>query len=532
MIVDDERIVREGIRFILEKSFQDYCEVVAMAKTGREAIALFEKVYPEIVLMDIQMPGINGLETIKRLIDKGHKTHYVVISAYEQFDYAKQAVSLGVSDYLLKPIERQQFEQVLHGVIRKIRQDADIREKELETQEKLDRIVPILEYGYIYSLIMSKEYGMETMSYHRLLDIQGNYGYIMVIEFGHGDSQDTLVNRIGSGVKGTMTYDTIRESLKYKGDCVIGPLMINRIVAVFFHDDCEDEYGKRIQAINNGKRLVRQLKSVTGLEVYIGISRMVTIDQLNGAYIEAIDALYHCEDESVMHSADLNVSKTINELNHQALMDRRNGLIQCIHHPSDKPLNVEVEAYIRYINAVYHGDIIAIRHDLMELMVMLNLENHYETNSLYLEEMKCLTTVFELKAYTLRLMEEIMRYGELFKEEQVSSIIRQAIDYMEHNYNKDMRLKDVAEHVAVSPQYFSKLFKDECHINFIDYLTHIRVREAKVLLKEQRHTVKEISFSVGYNDPNYFSRIFKKLEGVTPTDFLAHGQAGKIGGES
>ncbi len=520
MIVDDERIVREGIRFILEKSFKEQCEVVVMAKTGREAIALFEQYYPDIVLMDIQMPGINGLETIRCLMDKGFKSHYIVISAYEQFDYAKQSVSLGVSDYLLKPIDRQQFETVLQGVIHKIRQEIDIREKELETQEKLDRIVPILEYGYVYSFIMSKEYGMETMSYHRLLNIQGTFGYIMILEFGHGDSQDTLENRIGSGVKGMMTYDTIRESLKYKGQCVIGPLMINRVVAAFFHDTNKDEYEKRIQAINNARRLVRQLSAVTGLEVFIGISRMVEIEQLNSAYIEAVDALYHCEDEPVMHSADLNVSRSDDRLNHQKLMEKRHELIQCTHHSGDK-LNLEVEEYIRFINAAYHGEITAIRHDLMELMVMLNLENRYEPVNYYLDDMKCLSSVFELKAYTLKMMEEHMLTSQTVKDEQINSIIKQAISYMEHNFSKDLRLKDVAEHVAVSPQYFSKLFKDESNINFIDYLTHIRVREAKRLLKEQGHTVKEISFNVGYNDPNYFSRIFKKIEGKTPTEFLS-----------
>jgi len=83
-----------------------------------------------------------------------------------------------------------------------------------------------------------------------------------------------------------------------------------------------------------------------------------------------------------------------------------------------------------------------------------------------------------------------------------------------------LRLKDVAEVVSISPQYFSKIFKDEIGYNFIDHLTFVRIDKAKTMLKEGKLSIKEISFCIGYNDPNYFSRLFKKVEGISPTEYV------------
>ena len=91
--------------------------------------------------------------------------------------------------------------------------------------------------------------------------------------------------------------------------------------------------------------------------------------------------------------------------------------------------------------------------------------------------------------------------------------------YIDENYEKELTLDSVARKIAISPYYLSKLFKDEIGENFIEYLTRLRINQAKKLLEENRFSIKEICMLVGYSDPNYFSRIFKKIEGVTPTEY-------------
>ncbi|MBN2220888.1 MAG: response regulator, partial [Vallitaleaceae bacterium] len=125
MIVDDEQIVRDGIRFIIEKSFQETIEIVALAKTGREAIELFEETRPHLVLMDIQMPGINGIDAIKAIQEIHSKVKIIIISAYEQFDYAKSGFELGVVDYLLKPIHKSRLENVLEKIVQEMEEERE-----------------------------------------------------------------------------------------------------------------------------------------------------------------------------------------------------------------------------------------------------------------------------------------------------------------------------------------------------------------------------------------------------------------------
>ena len=108
---------------------------------------------------------------------------------------------------------------------------------------------------------------------------------------------------------------------------------------------------------------------------------------------------------------------------------------------------------------------------------------------------------------------------KLEKEYKASTVVQEAKNYIEDNYNKEIRLKDVAEAVAISPQYFCKIFKEELGVNFVDYLTSVRMEEAKKMIKQKKMSIKEICFTIGYNDPNYFSRLFKKIVGVSPTEF-------------
>jgi two-component system response regulator YesN len=96
-----------------------------------------------------------------------------------------------------------------------------------------------------------------------------------------------------------------------------------------------------------------------------------------------------------------------------------------------------------------------------------------------------------------------------------------ALRYMEENYMKQISLEEISQYVGISPQHFSKIFKEETGLNYIDWLTNLRIESAKKMLLTEKSTVKEVCYMVGYNDPNYFSRIFKKIEGVSPTEYIS-----------
>ena len=152
MLADDEGIVIDSLKFIIEKEFADSC-VVEYAKTGRSVIELAERFRPDIAVMDIQMPGINGIDAMKEIREANHHTVFIIMSAYDKFDYAKEAINLGVMEYLNKPVERGKIVQVLRKAMDAIDREREKRSQDLLIREKMETVIPIIENGLIQNLL-------------------------------------------------------------------------------------------------------------------------------------------------------------------------------------------------------------------------------------------------------------------------------------------------------------------------------------------------------------------------------------------
>ena len=170
MLADDEGIVRESLKFIVDKEFPGQFETFE-AKTGRRVIELADEVRPDIAFMDIRMPGINGIDAMKEIRTTNPNIVFVVISAYDKFDYAKQALSLGVIDYVNKPFGKEQIVAVLKKAMAEVDRKREQRSRELEVKEKLESIVPIIENGLIQDLLSHEHFKENIEEYKKLLGI-------------------------------------------------------------------------------------------------------------------------------------------------------------------------------------------------------------------------------------------------------------------------------------------------------------------------------------------------------------------------
>lgn len=525
MIVDDEQIVRDGVKFIIDHNFAAEVKITGLARTGREAIEMFEEDHPQIVLMDIQMPGINGLEAIKRIQFMDSKVRFVIISAYEQFEYAKSAVQLGVLDYILKPINKNKLTETVSKIIGEIKEERQLKQKEIETQEKLDKILPVLEYGYIYSIIMNTDYQKESSDYHNLLDIQRAYGYMMVIELGEGANYTEVSNKIGTGVRGNAQYKAIRNAIKFKCRAVVGPLIVNRISVMVYEDMPEDEYQQRIKAVTLGESICKRIREIADTEVFIGIGSCHPLDQMNISFNEAVKTISRMTDENVLHIMDA-VSGVDRKGLLMKLKSDEEAIVKRVEEGNSALASEQLKLFFTRLQKLYVEDREMGLCLAIELMVMVynaayrnDSSDHYRLSAEYVDEIRQFEDFFEVRNYCTSKTVAISDSIHQEKENRVSNVISEAMDFIEINSAKDIRLKDVAEAVAISPQYFSKIFKKELGVNFIDHLTQVRMNRAKIMLRQGELSIKEICYEIGYNDPNYFSRLFKKVEGVSPTDY-------------
>ena len=300
MLADDEGIVLDALRFIIEKNFGDTCQI-ATAKTGRSVIELAEEFAPDIAVMDIQMPGINGIEAMKEIRKNNKNILFIVMSAYDKFDYAKEAINLGVLEYINKPIRQEVIVEVLQKAIRTLDAQRHKRSSDLMIREKLENVVPVIESGFIYSILFQEHFEEDTHNYKQLLGIEEyENGYIMAIVFGDSQQENHMTNAVGAGVKIQSHYRDIRELIKNYFPGIVGNVMANKIAVFMPCRETGFDYEQRIEMIEKARELARKLRAQADVVFRIGIGSVKPIKEAIVSYNEAIDSLIQTQG-SVTH---------------------------------------------------------------------------------------------------------------------------------------------------------------------------------------------------------------------------------------
>ncbi len=527
MIADDEGIVIDSMKFIIEKEFGDKCSL-EFAKTGRRLIEVAEQFRPDIAVVDIHMPGINGIDAIKEMKQFCPNAVFIVMSAYDKFDYAKEAIKLGVMEYITKPMDRMKVVETLKRAMEQIDHEREKRSNDLLIKEKLETIEPIIENGLIYDIILQEHFDEDVDSYKSILGISEDYGYMMALVCGDEQEGNHMTNAVGSSVKVSRMYREIREGVKSYFDCKVGNVMANKIAVLVPYSSDVLEYNDRTGLIDRARELVRYLRKKTDTNFRIGIGGLHRLRDLGDSYREALNALI-ATTGSVAHVDDLTISCSYED---DYPKDLEKPMFEAV---SKGDLNGMLVYAGKYADWMCHraegGDLMSMRLKALEFALYAEhlayqsggQTYRYSGREAYLPEIMGMDSSDKIKEWFINKLTSACNDVISKREERSNDIIRDAMEYIRNNYSREISLDDVSRQVNISPYYFSKIFKEESGLNFIEYLTNIRIDKAKELLSETDMSIKEVCATCGYTDPNYFSRSFKKNVGVTPTEYKERG---------
>ncbi|WP_158634022.1 response regulator transcription factor [Radiobacillus deserti] len=467
IIAEDELLERKAMRKFLETNFQQV-EVIGEASNGRKAIELAESLRPDVMLMDIKMPGINGLEAIEIIHQFQPSIKFVLVSAYDSFEYAKQAMKFGVKEYILKPSKK---EETIKAMLR-IHKEIEEERKGLEEKEQTG----IIAKKHFLSKLMKYEQGEEVEQLQKALFPNMMYGCFFAIKDASQQLGESIEKELQDILEDTYISD-------WQADQVIVLLM-------------RSEKFERAKLLKHARLLQMRL----GKRVYIGVGHPTRLSEVANSYHQSLSSLEHLM--SVQHR---NYGFPVEEEYRD-----RNSL---------EPLLNEIQA----------GDELGAIYQLNQLIE----ETNRQQRTLVLHELyykiKQLLEAKQIKPWNksiheLQSNQDWVQYVRLIclhiqQHYQSKHKIERAKTYIQEHYAHSVSLEEVADLCELSPNYFSNLFKETTGETFIDYVTNVRLNKASQLLEESDLSLKEISFMVGYKDPNYFSRVFKKYYQLSPKQY-------------
>jgi two-component system response regulator YesN len=522
LIAEDEALEREAIKFIIDNNFPD-CFEVREAENGRKTIALARYFHPDLLFLDIKMPGCNGIEAAREVRMIVPECRMIILSAYHHFNYAQSAISFGADEYLTKPAPPAKIIETLNRVLKMIDETRLKKIRDAETARRLEQFSKYLRDEFLIRVALGE---MEVETGKTYFDIlQLDFRALLFAILRTPKPAATAESEIDRTILQPDLLRYLQEQINDFGYyALIRPIGTDFYMLLLIRQDL-DEYQSRIFGINLFNDLKKAVSQKFGLTVNIGISNIIpNIEDIYTACQQARQSLTY--DETPGSTTSFGDISKDQELATYPLYKEDQLLDYVIRGNPEKALEL-LDELLNWLETVYSSESVILKEKIFEILLVLSrkivfntcLEGFTIDVDFLRHAIYKLHSISELRTYTKSFVtERISEIGQL-KKSRASALISIVSEYLEKNYAKEISLDDVATLVQISSFYLSKLFKKELGENFIDYLTGIRIRKAKEILANPRNTVKDACYQVGYHDPNYFARVFKKITGMTPTEY-------------
>lgn len=535
MIADDEKWVRTTIKTLIpfkQLGFDLACE----AANGIEALELIRQHQPDILLTDIMMPGLTGLDLIRELRKTAPQIRIIIISGYSDFEYAKTAMKYGVMDYLLKPVDEKELAGVLVRLAGEIREKRQQEETQEQEKSRYKKALPIVCEAFLNQIISPNAFTMEQMK-----STLEKYGIL----FPHLLFTVAVFSPDGLQEEGTETRTEARTDSWKR---IVARVLKHSLRAVTF--SCHQNTTELIAILNHKDEPIveafqkafllctRILEKRLETSVSAGISGSCRqLGRLGELYSQAVHGLQwrfwgkpgglyrFNQDTAASQPLSQLTDDTLNKIalnlklsNVQTALDYISNSIKG--HSQAEPVNPSLvkEFYWQLIQSVL--GMLNIQLQFIHQDTLLTGEHPYERikKTIFLEQ---------LGACTRDMMQRIYDFYHDKNPVNNTNLIENAKKIIEGNYAGDISLEQVARHVHLSAAYLSELFKKETGMSFIDYKTLVRIDRAKEFLGTTHMNVYEVSSRVGYTDPKYFSKLFKKVTGKTVFEYRKEVRGGR-----
>ncbi|GFN30181.1 response regulator [Paenibacillus xylaniclasticus] len=503
MIVDDEQVERDGLQAIVQSSIPGL--TIEQARNGSAAVEQALTFKPDLVLMDIKMPGISGLEAIELMRQSNPLTKFIMVTAYETFDYARQAIKLGVRDYLLKPSKASEIVAVVRKVIDELKSERELSESIEQERQTLHRMMPLIESDVVMGLLYDHVHEIHIEEMLAMLggDITKE-AFVMLIVLGEGQTE--------------AAYAALKAKIRQLGCGWVGA-MVGRQVPIIVFLQVGTTY--RAQAASLVQQLLTTQQRIIGTGGFIGVgSPYPSLYDIRHSFREALLATADVSLPSrYMLYIDMNMEVREPQRKHQHLHREEKELIEWIRLGQWEELRSSLNALID-AGERRAMPLVQCSQSLLEFMWIV-----YRTAiELGADAERPLFSFQAGHYYQLRteancMLDSLIESLITHRGKLEPDMIGQIKQYITQHLKEEISLESIAQRVQMSPYYISKMFKDQLGINYIDFLTECRIDKAKKLMLDPQLSMKEITFEVGYNDPNYFSKVFKKVCGCSPSEY-------------
>lgn len=538
MIVDDNKLIRQSI--IMTMNWDSLgCEIVCEASNGSEALSLSKEWLPDLIITDIRMPELDGLELTEKVKEFLPWVKVIIITGYDEFKYAQRAIKLGAFDLILKPINNEELYAVITRAVNELKKEREsLMEKErlleesksmqmeisksiLELREKY--IIDIIEGVYFGDEISGEDSSYFGLSFkkHAVFILKPDLEY-----YKNGEIQKELISKFIRYSKEAIK--NIEKFYNFEFIC----FWINEgftIMVILHENETETERVSNMKLIEICNHIINWIYNRMDLKVIIGVSNIFNkVNEVRNAYNEAQEALkcrFFIHNKSIIHANLLECKSVLNEY---LIMKKINLIYEYIRANDKDGIEILVNEIFNEIKNNETSDVNYVKNLLIDIC-MITLRIMYEISDYKSETYKGSTdihsdinscsNIHNAFNYVKNFILQVFQSVNSNEKKSYSPVTNKVIDYLNQNYNRKVSLNEASEIVSLSPTHLSRVIKRDTGESYIYLFNNLKINMAVKLLKETNLKVYEVANKVGIENYSYFYQLFKKVTGISPTDY-------------